>query len=296
MVAMKSKTKKILLGCLAVFLIFVCTVVGLSLYLCSRVFDEKRGELVARVPDYKDLQSATDKIEAVLKLDNQQAGVSNNIAESLGLDSQDLEDIDPENLDFGELLKKVDIGKAMEALSQPGALNGTLEFNKDEVNALLDAMLSADQLQQEVADTSGRERDVRVYDAFFDNGRFTIKFSVDSKMATPFGRYCNIEIVFTPQIIDHHLKLDLYSTKVGTVDAPVSYFKSTIDRELEVYEQTEDGQTILAILTSLKVDKERLELKYDLQELSVFALEKLPQIQKLDSAPDKTEAILELLK
>ena len=293
---MKSKTKKILLVCLALFLIFIGTIIGLSLYVSSKVFDEKRGELVTRVPDYKELKSATDKIQAVLKLDNKKDGVSNNLAESIGLDSKDLKDIDTKHINFGELLKKVDLGKAMEALSQPGALNGTLEFTKGEVNALLDAMLSANQIQEEVVDGGGKKQDVRVYDAFFENGRFTLKFSIDSKMATPFGRYCNVEMVFTPQVIDHHLKLDLYSTKVGSVGVPVSYFKSGIDEELAQYEETQDGQTILSILTSLKVNNEKVKLGYDLQQLSFFVMDKLPQIRQINSAPDKTKAIMELLK
>ena len=293
---MKNRTKKILFILLGLFLLLLGTVVGLSLYVTSKIFDEKRGTLVQRVPDYKELKSATDKIQAVLKLDNKKEGVSNNLAESIGLDSQDIQELDPEHLDFGELMKKVDLSKAMEALSKPGALNGTLEFTKGEVNALLDAMLSANQIQKEIAASSENKRDVRVYDAFFKNGRFTVKFSVDSKIATPFGRYCNIEMVFTPQVIDHHLKLDLYSTKVGSVDVPVAYFKSGIDEELAKYEQTEDGQTILSIITSLQVNNDRVRLGYDLQKLSFFVLDKLPQIQKINSSPDKTKAILELLK
>ncbi len=293
---MKSKTKKILLGCFGLIFIMICTLIGVSLYLCASIFDETPGVPVTRIPDSKQLQSATNKIQATLNLENKEDGVSNNIAESMGIDTKSLENIDVENLDFGELLKNVDLSKAMEALSQPGALSGTLKFTKGEVNALIDAALSANQLNIELNIASGKEKNVKVYDASFQDGRFIVKLSVDSKISTPFGKYCNLEIVFTPQVIDHHLKLDLYSTKVGSVSLPVSYYKKSIDRELELYDQSNDGKTLLSILTSLKIDNEGVELKYDLQKLSVFALEKLPEIQKINSSSNKSEAILELFQ
>ena len=293
---MKSKTKKILLGCFGLIFIMFCSVIGIFLYIFSGIFDEVPGKLVVRLPDYQQLQSATDKIQVTLNLENNNEGVANNLAESIGLDTKSLENTDIENLDFGELLKKVDLAKAMEALSQPGALNGTLMFTKGEVNAFIDAALSAHQVNMEMSDSSANEEPVKIYDAFFKDGRFTVKFSVDSKMNTPFGKYCNIEVVFTPQVIDHHLKLDLYSTKVGSISLPVSSFESMINNQLSVYEQSEDGKTLLSIITSLKIEEESFELKYDLQKLSVFALEKLPQIKQISSSPDKTEAIMELFK
>ena len=293
---MKSKTKKILIGCFGIIILAIFAVIAVSLYICSAVFDEAPMPIVTRTPDYKNLKSATDKITKVLNMTPEKGGGNGNIdLDSLGLGDVDLENLDADNLDFGELLKKVDIGKAMNALSKPGALVGTLHFTKDEVNALIDAALTADQVERKASD-GNRDRDVQIYDAFFDNGRLTIKFSIESKFSTPFGRYCNIEMVFTPQVIDHHLKLDIYSTRVGTVTVPVSYFRKSIDAQLELYEQTDDGKSILAIITSLKVDDENVELKYDLQSLSVFMLDKLPEIQKINSSPDKTSAVLELFK
>ena len=293
---MKSKTKKILIGCSGIIIFAIFAVIGISLYICSAVFDDAPVPVVIRTPDYKNLKSATDKITEVLSMNPEKGGGGGNIdLDSLGLGDVDLENLDAENLDLGELLKKVDLGKAMNALSQPGALVGTLTFTKGEVNAMIDAALAADQVERKASGGS-TDRDVKIYDAFFDNGRLTLKFSVESDFSTPFGRYCNIEMVFTPQVLDHHLKLDLYSTRVGTVSVPVSYFKKSIDSQLKLYEQTDDGKSILAIITSLKVDNDNVELKYDLQGLSVFILDKLPEIQKINSSPDKTSAVLELFK
>jgi hypothetical protein len=294
---MKSKTRKILIGCFGIITIIFLILIAVSLYLTSAIFDDKPIPPVERVPNYEDLKSATDKITGVLNIkDNADSG--NSTLANLDLDSIGLGDVDLENsedLNFGEILKKVDLGKAMKALTTPGALVGTLTFSKEEVNALIDAGLSADQVQKKVRE-GDKPAKTQIYDAGFSDGRLTIKMSVNSDIPTFFGSYCNVEIVFTPQVIDHHLKLDLYSTKIGSISVPVSYFKDSIDEQLKIYEQTEDGQAILSIVKSLKVNKESVELKYDLQRLSVFALQKLPEIQQLRNSNNKAEDIMKLFK
>ena len=295
---MKSKTKKILLGCFGVISIIFLILIATVLYLTSAIFDEAPPTPVVRVPNYKDLESATNKFSGILNIKDggniDSSALGGIDLESLGLENLDLES--GEDLDFGEILKKVDLGKAMKALTTPGALVGTLTFNKNEVNALIDAALSADQANRRFHSDKEETPKTQIYDAWFKDGRLTLKMSINSEIPTLFGSYCKVEIVFTPQVIDHHLKLDLFSTKIGDISVPVSYFKESIDEQLKIYEQTDDGKAILGIVTSLKIDDENVILKYDLQQLSVFALEKLPEIQELQHSKNKASDIMKLFR
>ncbi len=293
---MRNRTKKIILISFGLFFIMICTVIGIFIYIFAGIFDEKPGVLVMRTPDYKQLQSAIGKIESALNLEMKDDGVSNNLVEGLGIDIESLESCNVQDLDLGKLLKNIDLSKAMATLSQPGALNGTLLFTKDEVNAFIDSALSADKINTEIKGLSDKEELIKVYDAFFKDGRFTLKISVDPEINSPFGKYCNIVIVFTPQVIDHHLEFELHSTNVGSISLPVTYLKNSINNQLRMYEQSEDGEALLSILTNLKIDNDSFELKYDLQKLSVFTLDKLPQIKRIKSSPDKAEAIMELFQ
>jgi len=295
---MKSKTKKILLGCFGIIIIMFLIILATSLYLTSAIFDENPKTPVVRVPNYEDLKSATDKFSGILKIKDD-GGIDSSALAGIGLESLGLEDIDlesGEDLDLGAILQKVDIGKAMKALTEPGALVGTLTFNKAEVNAMIDAALSADQTKKSIYDGDADAPKSQIYDAWFKDGKLTLKLSVDSEIPTFFGSYCNIEIVFTPQVIDHHLKLDLYSTKIGSISVPVSYFKDAIDSQLKIYEQTDDGKSILSIVTSLNIDKDNVVLKYDLQKLASFAIEKLPEIQQLQNSDNKASDIMKLFR
>ena len=290
----KSKKKKILLGCLTVVLVFILVLVGTILYVMASVFDEKPAPSVVKIPDVKALESATQKLLKTLGVERVMSG-NTNIEDldlnSLGLGDLDLGNIDlnnVEDLDFGELIKKIDVGKALGVLSKPGSLT----LSKGEVNALIATAFSADKVGN-----FQESRETKVYDAWFDNGRFTIKLTLDSKIPTPFGSYCDIQIVFVPQVIDHHLKLDLYSAKIGTISCPVSYFKDLIDTQLLIYEQSDEGKQILEMIDSLEIDEDKVVLEYNFQSLSMFILDKQDTIELFNNSSDVSpEEILKLFK
>jgi len=277
----KNKEKKakrllprILLGCLGIFLLVSALIIASACYVLASIFDYKPASIVTRIPDPQALESAIKKLEATINPGNKDSGID---LDSLGLGNVNLEELDPDNLDIGKLVQNIDFDKALKTLSTPGALTGTLALTGDEVNALIDAAFTADN----VAELQDESRDVRLYDAKFADGHFSAKLSLRSKVPTPFGRYCNVEVEFIPQIINHHIKLDLLKGVVGAYEIPVSMLKDTLDGELEVLEKTEDGKQILAVARSLKVDKNKVELKYDLQQLSTILLDKLPELQNL---------------
>lgn len=309
----KSKKKKILLGCLSLILIVLLASIGIILYVLATIFDDKPAKTVIKIPDPEALQSATEKLAKTLGGEGLMSG--NSSLEDLALNSPglggntNLEDIDLnslglgnlesgnidlnnlenlENLDLQELLKKIDVGKVLNVLSKPG----TLTLNKAEVNALIASGFTADA----VGDFQDPNQP-RIYDAWFDNGRFTIKLTFDSKIYTPFGSYCNIQVTFVPQVIEHHLKLDIYSAKIGDFSSPVSYLKGIIDSQLLIYEKSEDGKKLLKLIQGLKVDEDKVVLQYDFQELSLFLLEQQDNMQLLNNSSDiSPEEIMKLFK
>jgi uncharacterized protein YpmS len=303
-VAKKSKTKKIFLGCLGVVLILILVAIGSVLYVLSSVFDEKPAEIVIKVPEPEPLLSGTQKLLKALgggPATSGNPGIGNTSLEDLDLNSlglgnleavgADLGELDLnnlENIDPEELLKKLDLGKVMEALAKPGKIT----LSKAEVNALIASYFTADK----VGDFQDPNKP-KVYDAYFANGRFTLKLAVDSKFPSPFGSYCNIELVFIPQVVDHHLKLDLYSVRAGTLSIPVSYFKDTIDSKLREYEQSDDGKLLLQMVTSLKVEEDKVVMEYDFQYLSLYLLENQHKLEILNNSSEMSaDEILKIFK
>ena len=58
----KTKTKKVLLGCFTVFIIFLLVLIGSVLYVMSSIFDDKPAATVIKTPEFGPLQSATEKL------------------------------------------------------------------------------------------------------------------------------------------------------------------------------------------------------------------------------------------
>ncbi len=289
---MKSKHKKILFGCLGAIILCTLITLGIILYILSAVFDDAPHPQAVRIPDYENLQSATGKLSSVFGLSSENISANFNL-ENLNMDSlqildtgannidlDNLENLDLGKLDLGKMLEKIDLGKVMNALSKPGSVT----LNKGEVNALIDSAFTV-----EIADRLRKSNDPskpRIYDAKFDNGEFTVKMTVDSHIPTPFGSYCNIEVVFIPQVIDHHLQLNLTASKIGSLPLPVSYFENIIASQISLYEQTQDGKDVLSVITSLKIDKKEVVLDYDGQCLSPILIRKSSQLQGLGNSSD----------
>ena len=285
---MTSRSKKVLLICLGVLFLMTSVVIGIILYILAGIFDSTPSPIASRLPDPASLESAVKKLEATINLDNKDSALN---LENLGLKNLKPEDLDSENLDLAKVMQNIDLSKAMQVLSNPDTLTGKITLNGKEINALIDAAFTKEQ----VSKTDNKNFKNRIYDAWFKDGRFTVKLTIKSNVPTPFGSYYNVEVVFIPQVLNHHLKLELCSAKIGEYPIPAEKLKPFIDQELAQFEQTDNGQQLLDFIKSLKIDKNSAELKYDLRNLSGFLLDKLPELQKISNSDNKSAEIIQLI-
>ena len=285
---MTSRSKKILLICFGVLFLITSVVIGIILYILAGIFDSTPPPIASRLPDPASLESAVKKLEATINLNNTNSPLN---LENLGLKNLKPEDLDSENLDLAKVMQNIDLSKAMQVLSNPDTLTGKITLNRKEINALIDAVFTEEQTRT----TDNKTFKNRIYDAWFKDGRFTLKLTVKSETPTPFGSYCNIEVVFIPQVLEHHLKLDLCSAKIGEYNIPTERVKPFINEELAQFEQTDNGQQLLGFIKSLTVSNNSAELEYDLRNLSGFLLDKLPELQKISNSDNKSEEIIRMI-
>ena len=222
----------------------LASIVVIAVIVTRGLLDEKPFTLSQRTPDGKALASAVKKLDTFSKTTKG---------------------------------KKLDVAKIISNF----LLNPiqTVTLNKDEVNALIDAGLAeshAKTLAQE------KQPEVILADASFNGKLFLLKISKNItkniKRNTPFGNFVNISLEFGIEVVDDHFKLRIRSLKVGDFSIPERFYKDELNRQLEVMEKGNDGKKVLKIIRSLKVENDKVVLKYNAKELTLFLMEKLPDL------------------
>ena len=264
--------------------------VGILFYALSAVFSSTPPGIVIKNPDPVALSSAVDKVYSALS-------IKKDSSQGIDLDKLGLGKVTEEELkegDLNKILAKVDLQKAMSAFSNPDTMSGTLVLNKKEVNALIAAAFTAEYAKE--LSNGDKPGDIKIYDADFNEGEIYIKFYTNTEIPTPFGKYFRMEVAFIPEIEDHHLKLQITGLSVGDFNISPEYIKNEIQKSVKNFEESSDGKAILDLITTLKVSKNDIKLKYDFRKLSMILLNKLPEIEKLQNSPDKASELLKILK
>lgn len=145
----------------------------------------------------------------------------------------------------------------------------TVELNEKEVNAMLiSALIFAEQAMP------AKDGVKELRDAYFSDGAFTVMVSKKMNFKTPFGTYLNLRITFVPGIQNNHFTADVRGLRVGSLNIPVSCIKDNIDTELYKAEKSPDMQTLLKIVSELKVEKEKMTIVYNPDKLLKFMMDK----------------------
>jgi len=146
----------------------------------------------------------------------------------------------------------------------------TLEFNGDEVNALLYMIMNRDKFQAFLDVSKGDQLGDKPkdYDIYFNNGKFIISFSKNIRAPSFLGTYLNVQIEAVPEIGQGKENIRLDSLKVGEVKVPVAMLKTKTDEIINAFKTRNDYELIKKIITEMKVDGNgNLLITYKTEEL-----------------------------
>ena len=140
-----------------------------------------------------------------------------------------------------------------------------VELSGDEVNALCDASLPLSRiyLKQNMPELT-------ISGCRFDAGRFIVDCSFENSFSTPFGKYMNIHIIFTPQIWNNHFSLKIYSVTVGSYTIQGAHIQDAIDSEVVRFEKSKTGKDVLNLITALCIEKKKVTVIFKPRETLLF--------------------------
>ena len=242
---MKKRTKVLIVLSIAIsIVVLIGVLVGIAMLLVAGLLDEKPFPLSQRTPDSEALTSAMKKLDTFSK--NKKG----------------------EKQDWSKVLSNFLLNPIQ-----------SVTLDKNEVNALIDAGL----VQSHTKTSVKNNPEVIIADASFNGKVFLLKISKnimkDIKRDTPFGHFINISMKFDLKVIDNHLNLRVTSLKVGEFPISERWYKDDLDRQLRILENGDDGKRFLNIVSSLKIENEKIFLKYNAKELIFLLMEKLPNLE-----------------
>ena len=141
----------------------------------------------------------------------------------------------------------------------------TLEFSKAEINALLDtlALSARTYLAMRLPDTT-------ICDARFENGVLYADVSQKFLFSNPFGKYINMRLAIIPKVADQQLYLKVKSVTAGSMELSGKWVQHQIDQELRNFEQTEDGQMVIATIKGLRLEPDKVYITYNPMQLQML--------------------------
>ena len=104
----------------------------------------------------------------------------------------------------------------------------TVELSKEEVNVLCDSSQISSELY-----LSNNMPELTITNCQFKNKAFIVDCSFKSSIPTPFGKYLNIRMIFTPKVLNKHFYLKIESFKVGTVTINGNQIQELINKQLK---------------------------------------------------------------
>jgi hypothetical protein len=238
----KKRTKVLLLWISLSVSALMVSIVGIAALVANGLLDETPFPLSKRTPDGKALGAAIKKLDTFSKTKK------------------------GKKRDWGNILSQFLLNPVQ-----------SVTLNKKEVNALIDAGLV-----ESHANTSARKKqpEVILADASFNGDFFLLKISKnikkDIKRDTPFGHFINISMEFWVEVVDNHFHLKVRSLKVGAFPIPERFYTDGLNQQLNILEKGHDGRRFLKIIRSLKIENDKVALKYNAKELMLFLMEKLP--------------------
>jgi uncharacterized protein YpmS len=142
--------------------------------------------------------------------------------------------------------------KLMEFLLQDVKI---VELSKEEVKTLCSTSVTSSELY-----LNNRMPELTITDCRFENGYFTVECSFENSFNTPFGKYINIRIIFSPKILKKHIYLKIKSFSVGSITVKGEQVQDLVDQELAKFEQTQNGKDLLTVIKTFFVEKERVTI------------------------------------
>lgn len=146
----------------------------------------------------------------------------------------------------------------------------TIEFSKAEVNAVLDTLtLSArTYLALKLPDT-------KICDIRFDNGILYADISQKVLFSTPFGQYINMKLEIIPKVANQQIQLNVKSLQAGTMGISGDWVQQHINKEMRKFEQTEDGQMVVATIKGLKLEPDKVYITYNPMQVQMLLTNQL---------------------
>ena len=144
-----------------------------------------------------------------------------------------------------------------------------VELSDEEVNTLFAASLTSSNIYLD-----NYMPELTIANCQFKNGTFIVDSSFENSFSTPFGKYLNMHIVFTPQIRNRHLSLKIESVSVGTYKIAGAHIQDLVNEELSKFEESTNGKDVLDLITTLYVEKQRITIVFKPKEVLLFIGEK----------------------
>ena len=140
-----------------------------------------------------------------------------------------------------------------------------VELSGDEVNVLCDASLPLSRIYLE-----GNIPELTIAGCQFNEGKLIVDCSFESSFSTPFGKYMNMHIVFTPQIWNKHFSLKIHSVSVGSYTIKGGHLQDAVDAEVVKFENSKMGKDVLNLITALCMEKKRVTVIFKPKETLLF--------------------------
>lgn len=159
-------------------------------------------------------------------------------------------------------IQKISAGQNAEtdlsSMLDPNAIFET-EFTEKEVNEII---LNGIQTYIVSGDDPIKTEILKNLSLKFNNGIFEAKYSLDTKIKTPFGSYINFYCSFIPTLSNRDISITVQTFKIGKISFPTSQINKKIAEQIEKEKNTKEFNIFINAVKEIKIQERNLKIKY----------------------------------